>query len=142
MRYFKQVANLIQTHPNWPTVKNGPLLTWCQDSGTPKNLAAVPCGTIYAVLLGQPTEWATVTNQAEIVTLLNLHAYTGFPMAAGNPSRVALWGMLKGKTAIRADLIAAISQGQSRLEEAGPPEKAAPSLGMDDLIEVRKNLGG
>jgi hypothetical protein len=116
---YQTLNTLIKTHPSWPSVSDGDLVTWVNAEAMTRAKATLPATTILQAILTYKAEWDALTdaNRNTVRDVLYIASGEGVPTAVGNPIRTVLVNILGTQT--KSALGAAIDETVSRGVYAG-----------------------
>ncbi len=131
---YSALKVLIQTHPQWPSVDDETLATWCNEKVVSRDKTSLPATTILQAILTYKSEWDAVSdaNKATVRDVLYIASGEGVPTAAGNPIRNILVSVLGTQT--KQALAIAIGELVSRASAAGIYE----SVRVGDVMEAKR----
>lgn len=124
---FEALRDLIVTHPDWPTVDDATLTTWCNETAVQRIRDRVGSDELYELIDGSEFTALSLESQNEVWNILLLFANSGIPTAAGSRARARLIAIFDAGSTTIQNVVAAITFQISRA--------AAASVGADEVRE-------
>ena len=122
---FEALRDLIQTHPDYPTVSDEDLMTWLHAEVIERTRETINSDEMYELI--DASEWSNLTadQKDEVWNMLLLFSSSGIPTTEGTRARTRFIQIFGAGSATITAVVGAISYQVSRL--------AASDVGSDEV---------